>query len=160
VKRKAKQNKELPAFFFALSVCACVCVCVCVCIAPTTTRPPLPLPLLPGIRRLGNWDILSLISLLRTSRLPQLRISPRRLGASSRPLPGTLVRRSPPAMAATTFPLLLLLLIILSSSARADPDAVVSRIAFGSCANQSEPQVVDGTPRPTRPCPRISINWL
>ncbi|XP_066318786.1 uncharacterized protein [Miscanthus floridulus] len=47
-------------------------------------------------------------------------------------------------MAATTFPLLLLLLllIILSSSARADPDAVVSRIAFGSCANQSEPQPI------------------
>jgi hypothetical protein len=65
---------------------------------------------------------------------------------------------------AATFPLLsLLLLIILSSSARADPDAVVSRIAFGSCANQSEPQVVDGTPHagamPAHPIP-ISINSL
>ncbi|OEL37103.1 hypothetical protein BAE44_0001875 [Dichanthelium oligosanthes] len=44
---------------------------------------------------------------------------------------------------AATFPLLLLLLV-LSPSARAalDVDAVVSRIAFGSCANQSEPQPI------------------
>ncbi|AQK72214.1 Calcineurin-like metallo-phosphoesterase superfamily protein [Zea mays] len=41
---------------------------------------------------------------------------------------------------AATFALLLLL--ILSSSVRAAPDAVVSRIAFGSCANQSEPQPI------------------
>ncbi|PWZ22950.1 hypothetical protein Zm00014a_039942 [Zea mays] len=41
---------------------------------------------------------------------------------------------------AATFALLLLL--IPSSSVRAAPDAVVSRIAFGSCANQSEPQPI------------------
>uniref|UniRef100_A0A0D9VHQ8 PhoD-like phosphatase metallophosphatase domain-containing protein n=1 Tax=Leersia perrieri TaxID=77586 RepID=A0A0D9VHQ8_9ORYZ len=39
-------------------------------------------------------------------------------------------------------PLLLPLLLLLSRSLRADPDAVVSRIAFGSCANQSAPQPV------------------
>lgn len=152
MKRKAKQTNKLSS---SLSLRASPSA---IGIAPATTRRPLPPPLLSGIRRLGSWDIPSLISLLRTSRLPQLRISPRRLGASSRPLPGTLVRRSPPAMAATTFPLLLL--IILSSSARADPDAVVSRIAFGSCANQSEPQVVDGTPHAAMPAHPISINWL
>lgn len=46
---------------------------------------------------------------------------------------------------AATFPLLLLLLLhlVLAPCARA-ADAVVSRIAFGSCANQSAPQVRDG----------------
>jgi alkaline phosphatase D len=45
-------------------------------------------------------------------------------------------------------PLLVLLLVVPSLGARAPPNAtaVVSRIAFGSCANQSAPQVLDGTP--------------
>ncbi|CAL5021164.1 unnamed protein product [Urochloa decumbens] len=42
---------------------------------------------------------------------------------------------------AATFPLLLLLVVVLLPSARA-ADAVVSRIAFGSCANQSAPQPI------------------
>jgi len=55
---------------------------------------------------------------------------------------------------AATFRLLilLLLLVVVRPSVRAardaDADAVVSRIAFGSCANQSAPQVRDGTPAP------------
>jgi alkaline phosphatase D len=39
-------------------------------------------------------------------------------------------------------PLLLLFLLSRSLSLRADPGAAVSRIAFGSCANQSAPQPV------------------
>ncbi len=54
----------------------------------------------------------------------------------------------PPPMATSTralllLPLLLLFLLSRSLSLRADPGAAVSRIAFGSCANQSAPQVLD-----------------
>jgi len=53
-------------------------------------------------------------------------------------------------MAATFRLLILLLIVVVPPFVRAarDADAVVSRIAFGSCANQSAPQVRDGTPAP------------
>ena len=63
---------------------------------------------------------------------------------------------------AATFRLLILLLIVVvppfvraARDADADADAVVSRIAFGSCANQSAPQVPDGTPTPRLRSPTL-----
>lgn len=59
---------------------------------------------------------------------------------------------------AATFPLLLLLHLVLAPCARA-ADAVVSRIAFGSCANQSAPQVRDGMLTPAgRACSLTLMN--
>jgi hypothetical protein len=89
-----------------------------------------------GIGRLGNRNIPSpTISPLLVAFVP--------------------VELNPTAMAA--FLPALLLLAVVSPSAGAAPDAalVVSRIAFGSCANQSAPQVLDRTPGSAPFCPRF-----
>ncbi|TVU29472.1 hypothetical protein EJB05_21038, partial [Eragrostis curvula] len=96
---------------------------------PVRSRTPhvlsFPHPPGDGIRRLGNWNI------------PSPTISPLLAFPS---------RRAHSRTAMGTFPPLLLLafLAVVSSSVGAAPDAtaVVSRIAFGSCANQSAPQPI------------------
>ena len=80
--------------------------------------------------------------------------SPRSGGRARSPPPS---RHSPPPMAATFRLLILLLIVVVPPFVRAarDADAVVSRIAFGSCANQSAPQVPDGTPTPRLRSPTL-----
>lgn len=83
----------------------------------------------------------------RTPSPPQLQ--PFLPSSSSSSAPTSLARQPPPPPMATStralllLPILLLFLLSRSISLRADPDPAVSRIAFGSCANQSAPQVLD-----------------